>query len=349
MTEPPPYRTRTTVLFASEAPRAVVLRRGPRTHHRLILWNTDLDTFEPGQWMKGNVRLCDLSPSGRMLLYFAEQYHRHSAVRVSRGPYDPLKSPVGVKPKSPARRGRKVPRYIARAFEFPPPRVERGSWTAISKPPYFSALAIWPSLGRRSGGGRFKSEREIVVQESAGGMMPIANTPIPPSVRIISSGQPAIHAPAASSQQRKKANARPTSPRPSTKRASSGSIGSACGMSQICFLPATGASSGSRTGTASPPPSILSVRGRSSTCETWRSSSSRLRLRRRGGERVGSGPYCAKSYSNSVNRDHGVTTAPQRPRCTAPKRSASNAHSGRRLAAPLQEPTNATRRGPHRP
>jgi hypothetical protein len=75
--------------------------------------------------------------------------------------------------------------------------VERGSWTAISKPPYFSALAIWPSLGRRTGGGRFKSEREIVVQEPAGGMTPIAKTPIPPSVRIISSGQPAMQGPAA--------------------------------------------------------------------------------------------------------------------------------------------------------
>jgi hypothetical protein len=197
MTEPPAYRTRTTVLFASKAPRAVVLRRGPRTHHRLILWNTDLDTFEPGQWMKGNVRLCDLSPSGRLLLYFAEQYHRHSPVRISRGPYDPLKSPLGVKPKSLVRRGRKLPHYIARAFEFPPPRAERGSWTAISKPPYFSALAIWPSLGRWTGGGRFKSEREIVVQESAGGMTPIANTPIPQSVRIISGGQAAMGGPAA--------------------------------------------------------------------------------------------------------------------------------------------------------
>jgi hypothetical protein len=146
--------------------------------------------------MKGNVRLCDLSPSGSMLLYFAEQYHRHSQVRISHGPYDPLKSPLGAKPKSLLRRGRKVPRYIAHAFEFPPPRVERGSWTAISKPPYFTALAIWPSLGRRTGGGRFKSEREIVVQEAAGGMTPIANTPIPQSVRTIS-GQAGMHGPAA--------------------------------------------------------------------------------------------------------------------------------------------------------
>jgi hypothetical protein len=69
MTEHRPYRTRTSVLFALHAPRAVILRRGPRSHHRLIVWNTDDDTFEAGQWMKGNVRLCDLSPSGTMLTH----------------------------------------------------------------------------------------------------------------------------------------------------------------------------------------------------------------------------------------------------------------------------------------
>ena len=66
-----PYRTRTSVLFAARAPKAVILRRGPRVHYQLILWNTARDTFEPGQWMRGNVRLADLSPSGDKLLYFA--------------------------------------------------------------------------------------------------------------------------------------------------------------------------------------------------------------------------------------------------------------------------------------
>jgi len=72
MSEHRPCRTRTSVLFAVEAPRAVVLRSGPRTHYRLVVWNTQDDTFEPGQWLKGNVRLCDLSPKGTVLIYFAD-------------------------------------------------------------------------------------------------------------------------------------------------------------------------------------------------------------------------------------------------------------------------------------
>src|SRR5262245_55728534 len=131
----PSYRVRTSVLFAAEVPRAVILRRGPRTHYRLILWNTADDTFTPGQWMKGNVMLCDLSPSGQRLIYFAEQYHRHSVARSSRSPYDPLASRVVRDPRLQVKRGRKLPRYVRDAFDYPhgsPPRAERGSWTAIS-------------------------------------------------------------------------------------------------------------------------------------------------------------------------------------------------------------------------
>jgi hypothetical protein len=44
-----PYRTRTSVLFAADAPKAVILRRGPRTHYHLIAWDTATDTSEPGE------------------------------------------------------------------------------------------------------------------------------------------------------------------------------------------------------------------------------------------------------------------------------------------------------------
>src|ERR1700741_5521396 len=87
-----PYRTRTSVLFAARAPKAVILRRGPRVHYQWILWNTATDPFEPGQWMRGNVRLADLSPSGDKLIYFAEQFYTRRVDRaVSRGLYDPLR------------------------------------------------------------------------------------------------------------------------------------------------------------------------------------------------------------------------------------------------------------------
>ena len=54
MTEHRPYRTRTSVLFASHAPRAVILRRGPRSRHRLIVWNTNDDTFEAVHELKSS-------------------------------------------------------------------------------------------------------------------------------------------------------------------------------------------------------------------------------------------------------------------------------------------------------
>lgn len=37
------------------------------------------------------------------------------------------------------------------------------AWTAISKPPYLTALALWPNVGTWGGGGLFLSERHIAV------------------------------------------------------------------------------------------------------------------------------------------------------------------------------------------
>ena len=84
-----PYRTRTWVLFARDAPVAVVLRRGPKRVHRLIRWNLATDTFEPGQWMASGIDLSDLSPDGSKLLYRAAQYRRPRVRRSSR-PFDPM-------------------------------------------------------------------------------------------------------------------------------------------------------------------------------------------------------------------------------------------------------------------
>jgi|SRR5262245_3156716 len=109
--------------------------------------------YEAGQWMKGNVRLCDLSPSGSRLLYFAEQFHPRAMSKVTLGPYDPLRQTFAKHPKRLVRPGRKVPRYMRRPAEGPggaATRAVMGSWTAISTPPYFSLL--WRS-GHQSAGG----------------------------------------------------------------------------------------------------------------------------------------------------------------------------------------------------
>lgn len=105
-------------ILARKAPIAVVFRRGPSKQVMLLLWHTDTDSFYEGQWLKGRIyeRRCDLSPSGKRLMYFAASY------------------------KAPHR-----------------------SWTAISKPPFLTAVALWSKGDAWGGGGLFKSEREIML------------------------------------------------------------------------------------------------------------------------------------------------------------------------------------------
>lgn len=106
------------VILARKAPLAVVFRRGPSKQVLLVLWHTDTDQFVEGQWLKGRIyeRRCDLSPSGKRLIYFAARY---------RGPYE--------------------------------------TWTAISKPPFLTALALWPKGDSWGGGGLFNREKEILL------------------------------------------------------------------------------------------------------------------------------------------------------------------------------------------
>ena len=191
-TTPAPYRTRTDVLFASRAPVAVVLRRGPRTHWQLLLWNTRTDAFTPGQWMKGLVKLCDLSPDGTKLIYWAAQYH--SSARWQRaqghhdglGPYDPMTGTKHVLHRMKARHPkRKPPRYLTDlAPGRTPPRDNQGVWTAVSTPPWFSALAIWPAFGHWTGGGFFAGPRELILYEGDCGLTPVVNTPLPSTLTI---------------------------------------------------------------------------------------------------------------------------------------------------------------------
>jgi hypothetical protein len=184
-----PYRTRLSVLFAPKAHQAVILRRGPRTHFRLIAWDLRYDTFTPGQWMKGIIKLGDLSPSGDKLIYWAAQYHQRRLVERTAPPvvHDPLNTP-DIAPRR-VRPKRRIPRYKrSRVGEARfAPRPIRSTWTAISKPPYFTALALWPSFYTLSGGGLFRSEREIVLWETPDGTTPAAGAPIPRDFRVLSS------------------------------------------------------------------------------------------------------------------------------------------------------------------
>ncbi|WP_434991027.1 hypothetical protein [Xanthomonas melonis] len=110
--------TRLYALLAREARTAVIFRRGPTKQVQLIGWDRATDTFEHGQWFKGRIyeRRCDLSPSGRLLVYFAAKH-----------------------------------------------KGDFGSWTALSRPPFFTALALWPKGDTWGGGGVFEDERTLLL------------------------------------------------------------------------------------------------------------------------------------------------------------------------------------------
>jgi hypothetical protein len=71
-----PRSVRLYAILARKSPEAVVFRRGPSDKVLLVRWNTQNDSFEIGQWLRGRIyeRRCDLSPQGRLLLYFAANY-----------------------------------------------------------------------------------------------------------------------------------------------------------------------------------------------------------------------------------------------------------------------------------
>jgi hypothetical protein len=111
------------VILARSAPVGVIFRRGPSKWVQLIKWNTADDSFEPGQWFHGRIyeRRCDLSPLGSRLIYFASKFNRRTLAD---------------------------PEYTY-------------AWTAISKPPNFTALALWPKGDCWHGGGLFETNRTV--------------------------------------------------------------------------------------------------------------------------------------------------------------------------------------------
>ncbi len=63
------------MLLASEAPTALIIRRGPSTHYCTIGWDRRTDEFTLGQWFKGRIdrHCCNLSPDGKHFIYLARK------------------------------------------------------------------------------------------------------------------------------------------------------------------------------------------------------------------------------------------------------------------------------------
>ncbi|HEY3267423.1 MAG TPA: hypothetical protein VGM37_10880 [Armatimonadota bacterium] len=119
----PPPPARLYAILAREAPVGVIFRRGPTAWVQMVHWDTSTDTFTPGQWFHGRVydHRSDLSPDGTKLIYFAAHF---------------------------SRRAKADTEYTY-------------AWTAISKPPYYTALALWPKGDCWHGGGLFETNDRV--------------------------------------------------------------------------------------------------------------------------------------------------------------------------------------------
>ena len=100
----------------------MVLRRGPAHWVEVVKWNTAEDTFEHGQWMHGKI--------------YAE--------RCGLSPNGELFVYFAMK------RG-KVNESDGYSYTF----------TAVSRPPYLTALAMWPAGSTWGGGGRFIDNKTL--------------------------------------------------------------------------------------------------------------------------------------------------------------------------------------------
>lgn len=57
------------VRMATDAPLAVIVAKYNNSKSRMLLWETDRDVFHPGQWLKGGIRLLDVSADGQYVAY----------------------------------------------------------------------------------------------------------------------------------------------------------------------------------------------------------------------------------------------------------------------------------------
>jgi hypothetical protein len=116
-----------SVLLAKQANVGVILRRGPTAWWRVTLWDTKRDRFEGGQWFRGRIY--------------------------------PEKCDVSPDGKL----------FVYFAGKFNRRSEDKGyqdTWTAVSRPPYLTALALWPIGDTWGGEGVFLDNRTVLVTAS---------------------------------------------------------------------------------------------------------------------------------------------------------------------------------------
>ena len=111
------------IVFASKSPIAAILKRGPSDWAHLLLWDTSSDTVRSGAWLHGRI------------------YEDGCSV-----------SPNG-----------KLFAYFATKHHGEKTRGVDYAWTAISKLPYLTALALWPRSDTWGGSASFVDNKTLII------------------------------------------------------------------------------------------------------------------------------------------------------------------------------------------
>jgi hypothetical protein len=111
------------IVFASESPVAAIVKRGPSDWAQLLRWDTSSDAIQPGAWLHGRI------------------YEDGCSV-----------SPDG-----------KLFAYFATKYHGEKTRGVVYAWTAISKLPYLTALALWPQSDTWGGRTSFVDNKTLII------------------------------------------------------------------------------------------------------------------------------------------------------------------------------------------
>jgi hypothetical protein len=108
-------------------------------------------TFEYGQWFHGQMypRRSDLSPNGKLLVYFCAKWSKR---RIEEAELMLDKKMAGDLTHNLRLLLKRKPK-VRTEYTY--------AWTAVSKPPYLTALGLWPKGDCWHGGGLFKSNRVL--------------------------------------------------------------------------------------------------------------------------------------------------------------------------------------------
>jgi hypothetical protein len=112
------------VHFARQANIGIILTRGPTEWWHVTLWNTRRDVFESGQSFRGSIYPAKCDVSPNGKLFI------YFAGKFNR-------------------------RQTTKSY--------RDTWTAVSRPPYLTALALWPMGGTWGGDGLFIDDQTVLL------------------------------------------------------------------------------------------------------------------------------------------------------------------------------------------